>query len=169
MSKQQLTSTGRWSRTGFYRLPTAEHKLIMIYLESCPLVNRSGVYRMYSGSIVGGLGEHTIGVERVKEILIELDEKWGMIKYDKEDHIIYIKDYHSVTPFGNGKPSIIAKDLLRQHEAIQKDGSLKLRELWIEYLKDNKDEIKGIDDKLKNPKSNSENISLKILIDIGLS
>jgi hypothetical protein len=176
MAKKQIISTGRWHIAELNRLPL-EPKVIWHYLISNPMSNRSGIYTIYSGWIAEGIGsdpvtkETLIPASKVREHL-RLLEEIGLIKYEHVDDIVYILDYHQVVPFGAGKPSIVAGELLSEFETLSK--KTKRNEIvmgfWQDYVTQNRELLIKLEEKLKRggAKSNPDNITLKLLLDIAL-
>jgi hypothetical protein len=135
MAKKQIISTGRWHNHAVNKLiKTLEAKSVWEYILSNPLTSRSGIYTIYSGAISEGIGRKLITAERVREALIELEEV-GLIKYEHEQDVLYILDFHKWIPFGNGKPPIIGSELLEAFD--ESENSLIIKEWWVEYANKN--------------------------------
>lgn len=164
MAKKQVLDTGFWLHPFLGSLNERE-VLLMTYLAHNPIVSRTGIYVILSGTISGGLRER-INTEEVKRTMIKLAEK-GCIGYDPVDHIVYIKKFHLIfTPFGSGKPEIIANDLLIDFENGMQFPNKFMKECWQNYVTENFDKLKEMDDRLQRSKSK---LSLKKLLDLKLS
>lgn len=113
MAKKHIVDTGRWSFPSIRKL-SATAKCVFEYLISNPLTSKSGIYRIYSGAIMDGIGHQILpDVAKVNEIINQLRNE-DLIDYDGDCHLIYIKNFHKYVPFGSGRSDIMAKVLLAE-------------------------------------------------------
>lgn len=168
MAKKHLISSGRWHTKKVNQLGSLESKIVFEYLLSNPLTSRSGIYTIYSGGISEGIGRKLLSAERVREVILKDLEKQELIQYEHEDDIVYILDFHKYIPFGNGKPHIIASELLMDFEEYDFIKNPRCKTFWDDYVNKNSSKLLALEDKLCRPgnKGNPDKITIKSLLNL---
>ncbi len=158
MAKKHLIDTGRWTYPPFYKL-SADEKVVMTYLISNPLASKSGIYRILSGAIIDGVGEHILPDTAKVRLILDNLEKKNLIKYDRENHILYILKFHErYVPFGSLASDLLAAEILKEMTEFEQP------EFWALYVEENFERANEFFDEAiknsKNPDKLQANISI---------
>lgn len=126
MASSHIVYTNLSSHPSFQKLKDPLKKLILINLVNNEFTSRTGIYQVGSGFLADKVdcnidveGESKlIDADNIKRIVINLALKEGVIMYDPLSHIVYIKDFLQMVPYGLSA-DIISKSVLNEYKMFR--------------------------------------------------
>lgn len=184
MAASHLIFTNRHGQhPSFQKIYDPLKKVVFNVLISNEFTSRSGIFKMSSGDLssrvhCAALDERgqpiydeddclvILGPDEIKKIVKKLDKEDGVLCYEPKSHIVYIKDFLQIVPFGLSAPIVSTAILIEYKNFFIKeywdDFFFNSGEQVLKYIKDSEIQSeKNAWQKIRDPKNKQKNLKME--------